>query len=68
MATKGFNKGEEEYEHLLLDLERLNLGILVMEAERNMNPTWSWSARWLVLTLSWTSSATTGTMMRTQAS
>ena len=34
VAAKMFDKGEEEYEHLLLDLERLNLGIPVMEAER----------------------------------
>ena len=31
MAAKMFDKGEEEYEHMLMDLQRLNLGVTVVE-------------------------------------
>ena len=33
MAAKIFNKGEEEYEHMLMDLQRLSMGVTVMETD-----------------------------------
>ena len=31
VAAKMFNRGEEEYEHMLMDLQRLSLGVPVVE-------------------------------------